>query len=507
MIASESLVDKVEMARDQIVQLAAELIGYCQESAEAGRRESDFEQGLLRRVLEIGKQGMDLYLGSLGDGDLGETISTAEGQSLHRSQEPQLRPLRTVFGEHEITAFVYAPGAKQKIRLRPIDARIELPEGVASYFYEEFSQLFCVEEAFGAGKKQMEKLLGQKVSVDSLERTNRRLGEQADGFMNDLPAPPASEEGELLVMTGDGKGVPLIKNDAEKLPVFDKRERPGNRRMATLAGVYSVDRHVRTPEDILKALFREEPETPKPKRPKPQFKELVANFSRLVDDGDKPIAVPGTMASFVWASQRVKTRHRPGQPVILLMDGQPSLWETAAFCLEQIPLSDTVEILDIIHVASYVWRAAKALESSREHQEALAWTRLKRILEGDVKGVIRGLRQMVGKRKLNGQAKKEIEDVCRYFENNHERMRYDESLEAGYPIATGVIEGACRHVVKDRMERSGMRWALDGAGSMLNVRCVFASAYWNEFQQKRMQTEQNQIHPHAKLVTSTPTKA
>jgi len=507
MIASESLVDKVQVALDQIGQLAGELARYCQESAEFGRREYDVEQGLLRRVLEIGKQGMDLYLSSLGDGNLGETIHTAEGEVLTRSQEPQLRPLRTVFGEHKITAYVYAPGRKQKILLRPIDARIELPEGVASYFYEEFSQFFCVEQAFGAGSKHLEKLLGQKVSVDSLERINRRLGEQAGGLMNDLPAPPASEEGELLVMTGDGKGVPLIKQDAERLPVFDKRERPGNRRMATLAGVYSVDRHVRTPEDILKALFREESETPKPKRPKPQFKELVANFSRLVEDGDEPLYVPGTMASFVWASQRVKTRHRPGQPVILLMDGQPSLWETAAFCLEQIPLSDTVEILDIIHVAGYVWRAAKVLESSREHQEAFAWTRLKRILEGDVKGVISGLRQMAGKRKLKGQAKKEIEDVCRYFENNRARMRYDEYLEAGYPVATGVIEGACRHVVKDRMERSGMRWALDGAESMLNVRCIFASAYWDEFQQKRMKTEQDRIHPHAELVKSTPIPA
>lgn len=504
MIASESLVDKVQLGLDQIGQLVTELTEYCQASAEVGRRQYDVEQGIWGRVLEIGKQGMDLYLGSLGDGDLGETINTAEGESLARSQEPQLRPLRTVFGEHEITAFVYAPGPKQKIRLRPIDARIELPEGVASYFYEEFSQFFCIEQAFGVGKKQLEKLLGQKVSVDSLERINRRLGDQADAFLNDLPAPSANEEGQLLVMTGDGKGVPLIKQDAEKLPVFDKRERPGNRRMATLAGVYSVDRHVRTPDDILQALFREEPETPRPKRPKPQFKELVGKFSRTVQDGDGSLDVPGAMASFVWAAERVKTRHRLGQPVILLMDGQPSLWETAAFCLTQIPLSETIEILDIIHVAGYVWRAAKVLESSREHQEAFAWTRLKRILEGDVKGVIRGLRQMARQRKLKSQALKEIEDVCRYFENNRGRMRYDEYLEAGYPIATGVIEGACRHVVKDRMERSGMRWALDGAEAMLNVRCVFASAYWDDFQQKRMKTEQDRIHPHAEFVTSTP---
>ena len=503
MIALEILNDKSNAVVSRIHQLASELIEFCQESAEVGRQQYEVEQSLWQRVLEIGKQGMDLYLGSLGDGDLGEMVTTADGQSLFRSEEPRDRTLRTVFGEHEITAYVYAPGPKQKIELRPIDARIELPEGVASYFYEEVSQLFCVEQAFGTGSRQLEKLLGQKASVDSLERINRRLGEQADLFMNDLPVPPASEEGELLVMTGDGKGVPLIKEDAEKIPVFDKRERPGNRRMATLGGVYSVDRHVRTPEDILHALFREEPETPKPKRPQPQFKELVGKFSQTMEDGDEALTVTGTMASFTWAAERVKERHRPNQPVPILMDGQSSLWETAAFCLEQVSVQNTVEILDIIHVASYVWRAAKVFESSREHQEAFAWTRLKRILEGDVAGVIFGLRQMAGKRKLKGPARQEIEDVCRYFENNRERMRYDEYLKAGYPIATGVIEGACRHLVKDRMERSGMRWALEGAEAMLNVRCVFASAYWDQFQEQRMRTEQNRIHPHAKLARST----
>jgi hypothetical protein len=506
MIALETLADKVRVALDQIGHLSQELIAFCQESAAVGRRQFEVEQGLWQRVLEIGKQGMDLYLGSLGDGDLGESLTTAEGTSLVRSEEPHLRPLRTVFGEHEITAYVYAAGSKQKIALRPIDAQIELPDGVASYFYEEVSQLFCVDQAFGTGSRQLENLLRHKASVDSLERINRRLGEQADVFLNDLPLPPASEEGELLVMTGDGKGVPLIKQDAEKIPVFDQRERPGNRRMATLGGVYSVDRYVRTAEDILNALFREEPETQKPKRPPPQFKELVGNFSHTVEDGDEEILISGTMASLAWAAERVKARHRPDQPIVVLMDGQPSLWDTAAFCLEQVSVRDPVQILDVIHVASYVWRAAKVFESSREHQEAFAWTRLKRLLEGDVAGVIFGLRQMAGKRKLKGRSRTAIEEVCRYFENNRERMRYDDYLEAGYPIATGVIEGACRHVVKDRMERGGMRWALEGAEAMLNVRCVFASAHWETFQQQRMKTEQAQLHPLAKLAHSKPIK-
>ncbi len=81
-------------------------------------------------------------------------------------------------------------------------------------------------------------------------------------------------------------------------------------------------------------------------------------------------------------------------------------------------------------------------------------------------------------------------------------MRYDEYLKAGYPIASGVIEGACRHLVKDRMERTGMRWRLENAESMLNVRAVFQSSYWDDFQMTRIQLEQQQLHPNRALLNS-----
>ena len=78
--------------------------------------------------------------------------------------------------------------------------------------------------------------------------------------------------------------------------------------------------------------------------------------------------------------------------------------------------------------------------------------------------------------------------MCGYFDAHLNRMKYDEYLAAGYPIATGVIEGACRHLVKDRMERSGMQWTLTGAQAMLNLRALRQSSYWDEFQQRQPST-------------------
>jgi hypothetical protein len=107
-----------------------------------------------------------------------------------------------------------------------------------------------------------------------------------------------------------------------------------------------------------------------------------------------------------------------------------------------------------------------------------------------------------GLKKLKGQSAKEIATVRGYFERNKDRMRYHQYLARGYPIGTGVIEGACRHLVKDRMERTGMRWRLSSATAMLNVRAVFQSSHWETFHQTRIAKEQSQLHPHRALINN-----
>ncbi len=89
-----------------------------------------------------------------------------------------------------------------------------------------------------------------------------------------------------------------------------------------------------------------------------------------------------------------------------------------------------------------------------------------------------------------------------YFEKNAYRIRYDEYLQEGYPIATGVIEGACRHLVKDRMERSGMRWRLSGAAPMLMLRAIHVSNHWDTFQTQRMKSDLQRLHPNRHLIQS-----
>jgi hypothetical protein len=502
MIASVKPVDKCET----LVKLTEELTEFVSRAVVDGASMDDLERGAFRRVLGIGCAAVGLFLKAQGDGNLGERVVTGEGEILQRSEAAMPRTVRTIFGEHCFEAFVYSRGPKQKIELRPIDARLNLPEGKASYLLQEFSQLFCVEKAFGVGARQFEAVFEQKLSVDVLEHINRDMGANAQQFLDTLAPPAAVDEGELLVATADGKGVPLVQADADAVPLFDERERPGNRRMATLGCAYTVDRYQRTPEQIVAALFRDKTLSQPAKRPEPCGKRYRGYFA-YAEPGETPISSAGL--TWAWLAQEVTARHRPGQPVIRLMDGLPSQWGAADRLLEEFidKLRErheshlVVDILDIIHVSAYVWRAAKVFHTHKEHQEAFAQDRLLRILRGEVSGVVKGLRRMATEHNLCPVKRREITTVCNYFENNAHRMRYDEYLQAGYPIATGVIEGACRHIIKDRMEQGGMRWRLAGAEAMLNVRAVSASSEWENFTKWRQLKEAKRVHPHRALVS------
>jgi hypothetical protein len=189
--------------------------------------------------------------------------------------------------------------------------------------------------------------------------------------------------------------------------------------------------------------------------------------------------------------------HRWLRPMAFLYDGQEALWAARA---RHLPAGG-VDILDLLHVTPRLWQAAHVFHpEGSEAAEAIVRARCLRVLHGGVAGVIRGLREMATKHGLSGSRKKTIAQVCGYFHKNRGRMRYDDYLAAGYPIASGVIEGACRQLVKDRMERAGMHWTPAGAQAMLDVRSVYVNGAWDEYQAYRIDCETQRLYPHRHLV-------
>jgi hypothetical protein len=477
--------------RDQV----EELLRFIDQSAQDALSLYDVERRVFDEALKLGHKCVQVFIGFQGNGDLGESVTHAD-QTLHRSSSPHTRRLRTVFGEHEFEQFVYSRGANRKIELKPLDARMGLSGHVHSYLMEEFSQMFCVESAFALSAENLTRVFGGTFSVNTLELTSQRMGPQAEQFLDNIPQPDPKAEGKFLIGSADGKGVPMIKDAKQKPAMDDSQERPGNRKMATVAAVYSVDPYVRSPEDIVAALFRDDVGNKNDQRPNPQFKLVTAHFPETYQESQKTIKSTSTNEAFAWLAGEVGKRRKQRQKFITLLDGDPKLWNK----LPEFFPEDTIGILDIIHVTQYVWKAAKVFHKSPEAIEAFARTRILWILQGRASSVVRGFKHMATARKLRGKREETITTVCGYLSKHLDHMRYDEYLRDGYPIASGVIEGACGHLVKDRMERSGMRWRLSGAKAMLNVRAIHQSDYCTEFHTHRRQTEQAKLHPLRVLI-------
>ena len=173
------------------------------------------------------------------------------------------------------------------------------------------------------------------------------------------------------------------------------------------------------------------------------------------------------------------------------MDGQETLWNAAA----EHFIGNRVEILDLLHATGYIRKAAALFYSETGLQEVFAKFIIDYLLQGQISTVLVILNIWEQEAKLTGSKKEELRVIRGYLSNNAERMRYDEYLTAGYPIASGVIEGACRYVIKDRMERTGMRWSMSGAQTMLELRCISVNEEWEAFMSFHVDLENQRQYP------------
>ena len=200
---------------------------------------------------------------------------------------------------------------------------------------------------------------------------------------------------------------------------------------------------------------------------------------------------------WVWweFAQRNPKRTRP---TVCLCDGQEALWQA---CADSVLDEYRIDILDLLHVTPRLWAAAKLLYGDKSKEVVpFVRQRVTQVLEGKVETVIRTLRRVAQERGLASAKKKALGRICSYLNKNRQRMRYDEYLRAGYPIASGVIEGACRHLIKDRMERAGMHGTRAGAQAMLDLRSVWIGGHWQAFQEERIERETERLYPHRKRV-------
>jgi hypothetical protein len=457
------------------------LVEHLQHAADQHQPIHQVEETIFRDLLVIGHWLLQAFLDMAGTGDVGPTLTVASDsasdpdQELPRLDQPHKRPYLSIFGEIAIERTCYG---HDRVEAAPLDAQLHLPQRQYSYLLQQWLGSFVVDDAHAEAIRKLGTILGLEITVRASEDLNREQASDVEVFQDRLPVPDAAEEGPLLVVTADCKGVPLVRKavppeeaTGAPLPALanqrrGKGEKANKKKMAAVGAVYTIEPFVRKADEVIEEVMRKKA---RERRPRPQNKRVRAEL------------LVGKVALFLWLADEVIRRNPHGsKPVIFLSDGERALHDRQS---EYLP-ENTICILDLFHVMERLWKVAWCFfEEGTQKHEAHQWVeeRLKRLLEGKVVSVIRGIRYQATQCGLKGQKRKTVREAAGYFERNQDRMKYDEYLAAGYPIGSGVVEGACRHLVKDRMERTGMRWLPSGAQAMLDLRATYLNGEWNGF--------------------------
>lgn len=228
-----------------------------------------------------------------------------------------------------------------------------------------------------------------------------------------------------------------------------------------------------------------------------QAPDLASQAVRPTPTGKQVFGtLAGQEAAFEHLLKQVSQRDSPQlSHSVALTDGNRGLKKQV---LEKLP--QFILIVDIMHVMEYLWEAANTLLGETHFmRETWMHDALRCLLEDDLDRLLNHLEQhrwVVSKRKSAA-----LNKVIKYLRNNRDHLDYQSYLAQGYPIGTGVIEGACRHLVKDRFEQTGMHWSMDGAQVMLDLRATHLNGNWIDFQKFRRHQVHEQhyasLHPNA----------
>ncbi len=333
----------------------------------------------------------------------------------------------------------------------------------------------------------MSRWLALDLSKRSAEAIDADHAEYMRAYYEQSEAPLLGDEDTILVVSADGKGIPMIRSDS---PPPEKRRSDKSQKTAkkeaTLTTIYTIQPYERTGEHIIQILLGQDKPDLVP-RPQPTGKQVFGTLSNQ-------------QAAFEHLIEQVNKRdaaqisHR-----VALTDGDHGLKKKVQNLLPNFTL-----IIDIMHVTGYLYRAADALFTSTSAQrEDWLEDALRCLLQDDLDTLLNHLNQQLQHPSRSELRRKTLSTVMTYLINNRLHLDYQSYLAQGFPIGTGVIEGACRHLVKDRFELTGMRWSKAGAQVMLDLRAIYLNGDWDEFQQfRRQEAHQQHYHsPHPNLIS------
>lgn len=466
--------DGFAMAQDEF----AELIAFLRSQDSRQLDHAALETTLNERGRELLRQLFQAHVDSRGPGAAAGPVCGADGvtRNVPRLHE---RGLSAVFGKLRVKRLGY--GAAGVESLHPLDAQLNLPAAEYSLGVRRLAAEQAAQVSFEATVQALAQQTGKTMGKRQVEELVRRSAVDFDAFYTEcLPAADAPG-GSILAISADGKGVVMLpgdlreptrkaaQNSSNKLAKrLSKGEKKNRKRMATVAAVYTVAPYERTPEQVVRSLAPLHELAPA--RPPVENKRVWASLQK------SPEAV--IEEAFLEGLRRDPLRQKSW---VGLVDGNATQLKWLAQLSRKHGVQMTI-VMDVIHVCEYLWQASLVFnEQASPQREKWVSERLHNILCGKAAQVAAGMRRSATLRGLSAKQREPVDTAARYLLNHQQFMRYDEYLAAGLPIGTGVIEGACRHLVCDRMDGVA-RWSLKGAEALLCLRALRSSgdfeSYW-----------------------------
>jgi hypothetical protein len=434
------------------------------------------ERGLFKLLLAMGAKLLMLFFVMRSEACSRETLQTATGATLAYERDTK-RTYYSIFGKLPLyRPYFYKKGVGGET---PLDAALGLGEDSYSDLLREVSDYLGVYNVYHKSGDILSRLLGLNLSTGAIESNIATDATDVESYYAQKPAPQPAEEAEILVIQADGKGVPMVLEEPPEPQVrLGKGQKRGRKKEAMVTSIYTIAAQMRTPQAVVDSFFRHKPSATSPNRCHPQHKHIWATLD-------------GKDAALARLAQQVASRE--GDHIlarVALCDGYEPLQTRIT---KQFP--DFTLILDFIHADEYLWEVANAL-LGEQHPRRLEWMAdyTLKILSGQTEQVIAWFQHMAQDKHYTPTQRAQLEKTATYFQRNLPYMAYDIYLKRGWPIASGVIEGACRHFVKDRCELSGMRWTRIGVENLFRLRAVAENGDWDDYHHFRKRQRHTRLY-------------
>lgn len=431
-----------------------------------------------------------------------DDVVDAHGRARNAVEPGHRRHLQTVFGEVTVTRLAYR--AKGTANLHVADAALNLPAERHSHGLRRLAAIEATRGSYEEAAAAIGRHTGVRVGKRQVEALAASCSVDFEAFYQARQCPVAGAD-EAVMLTVDGKGIVMLPEalrpqtaraaarSKNKLKGrLSKGEKANRKRMAEVGAVYTVTPVPRTPEDVM---ARRTGTTPKP-APTAAHKWVTAS---VVDDAAAVIA-----DVFDQAALRDPEKQRAW---VALVDGNNHQIDRITAHAKARDIKPTI-VCDWVHVLEYLWSAAWSFYTEGDPAaEDWVHTKALEVLRGRASIVAAAIRRKATTLGLNPTARKNADTCANYLLAKSPYLDYPTALANGWPIATGIIEGACRHLVKDRMDITGARWGLPGAEAVLKLRAIRTNGDWDAYWSFHLTQERKRVHDTRYLANQIPAAA